>query len=140
MSVHQAILFAGVLATGCSAGDIRFPDMSASVDIAHAADLALVDLTQFDLGPLTTFQLRALPVLLQSCAACHNVAQGSVPPFLVKGMEYQSITTYKAGLFLNVPVATQSLLLTKGSHTGPSFSAMQNALVQSWLESELAAK
>lgn len=140
MNVYRVVLFAGVLATGCSAGDIRFPDMSASVDMAHLADLAPVDLTQFDLGPLTTFQLRALPVLLQSCADCHKVAQGSVPPFLVKGMEYQSITTYKAGLFLSVPVATQSLLLTKGPHTGPSFNAMQYPLIQSWLESELAAK
>jgi len=36
--------------------------------------------------------------------------------FDVKSMEYQSITAYKMGLFINVSVATQSLLLTKGSH------------------------
>jgi hypothetical protein len=53
-------------------------------------------------------------------------------------MEYQSITSYKQGAFVNVPAATQSLLLQKGEHTGPALTPSQYDRVQSWLTAEIS--
>jgi len=97
---------------------------------------------QPDVSPQTLFETTAKPQLVQACAVCHGVAQsgGMVPAFLPAGMEYSAITGYKSGTFLNVPMATQSLLLQKGAHTGPALSPDQYAAVQSWIEAEVASR
>lgn len=95
---------------------------------------------QPDVSPLTLFTDTAGPVLKDNCAACHAVAQGSVAAFLKRDDEYKSITGYELGKFINVPVVTQSLLLNKGAHTGPALEPDQYAKVQSWIESEIAAR
>ena len=97
-------------------------------------------MAQPDITPTTIFETRAKAPLVQSCANCHDRAQGSVAAFLTPGSEYESVTNYENGKFINVPVATQSLLLTKGAHTGPAFEPEQYAAVQSWIEAEIAAR
>lgn len=90
-----------------------------------------------DLHPRTMFDVRVKPQLLQSCAACHAIPQGTVQPFLVAGSEYESITGYKSGIFLSSP-AVMSLLLQKGMHEGPALVQQQFQEVQAWLEAEAA--
>ena len=97
-------------------------------------------MVQPDVSPLTLFTEKAGPVLKDNCAACHAVAQGSVKPFLARDDEYKSITGYESGKFISVPMVTQSLLLAKGSHTGPALDPEQYATVQSWIEAEMAAR
>ena len=95
---------------------------------------------QPDVSPAAIFEMQAKPLLLEACAACHGVAQGSVEAFLAPGTEYKAITAYQMGKFVNVPAATQSVLLNKGPHTGPAFSPEQYAGVQGWIEAEIAAR
>src|SRR5262252_4021486 len=64
-----------------------------------------VDMTQPDLSPRTLFDTKALPAFKQTCASCHNVAQGSIAAFLPAGTEYSAITGYKMGSFINVPAS-----------------------------------
>lgn len=92
-----------------------------------------------DLHPRTMFDVKVKPQLLQSCAGCHAIAQGSVQPFLTAGMEYESITAYKSGIFLSSP-ALMSLLLQKGMHEGPALLQQQFDEVQGWLEAEAASR
>ena len=97
-------------------------------------------MVQPDVSPLTLFETTAKPVLKGSCAACHGVAQGNVAAFLAPDNEYKAITAYDMGKFVNVAMATNSLLLNKGPHTGPALSPDQYASVQSWIEAEIAAR
>jgi len=101
---------------------------------------ATEDLTQPDVSPTAIFETQAKPDLVQACANCHDRSQGSVDPFLATGMEYQSITGYQQGKFINVPAAVQSVLLTKGPHTGPAFTPEQYAKVQGWIEAEIVSR
>lgn len=98
------------------------------------------DLTQPDVSPTAIFETQAKPDLVQACANCHDRSQGSVDPFLATGNEYKSITGYQQGKFINVPAAVQSVLLTKGPHTGPAFTPEQYAKVQGWIEAEIVAR
>ncbi len=98
------------------------------------------DMTQPDVSPTAIFETLAKPQLVQSCANCHDRPQGSVATFLAEGTEYQSITNYENGKFINVPGANQSVLLAKGAHTGPAFEPDQYAAVQGWIEAEIAAR
>lgn len=91
-------------------------------------------------NPLTLFDTEVRPLLSQRCGVCHEVAQGEVGAFLTSGQEYQLLTHYKMGQFVNVAMATQSLLLQKGLHTGPAFTPGQYTTVQKWLTAEIAAR
>ena len=125
-----AVLFAAMVGAGCTQDPAVAPDMSLSRDLSAAGDLAPgLYLSQPDITPRTLFDTLAFPSLAQSCQPCHAVAQGAVPPFLATGMEYQSITGYKSGAFVNVPASTQSLLVQKGAHTGPASTPAQYAAV-----------
>src|SRR5262249_48797616 len=88
-------------------------------------DDGTMDMTQPDITPQTLFDMNVKPELLSSCS-CHQAAQsgGMIQPFVVPGMEYQAVTTYKSGLFLST-TPVMSLLLLKGQHTGPAFTTDQ---------------
>ena len=103
-------------------------------------DAPTEDLTQPDVSPTAIFETLAKPDLVTACANCHDRSQGSVDPFLATGMEYKSITGYQQGKFINVPAAVQSVLLSKGPHTGPAFTPEQYAKVQGWIEAEIVAR
>lgn len=97
-------------------------------------------MNQPDVSPKTIFETLAKPPLVQSCANCHDRPQGNVAAFLTTDAEYSAVTGYENGKFINVPVATQSVLLAKGAHTGPAFEPEQYAAVQGWIEAEIASR
>jgi hypothetical protein len=119
-----AFVFSGALATGCTPDVIKAPDMGSLEDPA--------------VDPRSLFETQVKPEMQASCS-CHALMQESFGPFLKDGEEYASITGYSSGKFLTM-AADQSLLLNKGAHQGPAFSAEQKAKVLAWLQGEVLSR
>jgi hypothetical protein len=90
------------------------------------------------LDPRSIFETEVKDQLNGSCQGCHRMKQEMVPPFLVPGMEYDSLVGYKMGLFLRDPEG--SLLLNKGVHAGPGLNEGQTRAVREWLQAEILAR
>lgn len=90
------------------------------------------------LDPQTLFETRVKPEVSASCS-CHYTQQITIAPFLGTGTEYSAITGYGTGKFLTA-VPDESLLLLKGAHTGPAFTAEQATTVRGWLSAEAATR
>lgn len=126
--------------SGCSDG--YFCDSSRAIASVSSGRCSPYNSAALQAGsnPLMLFDAEVKPLLGQYCSVCHKVAQGDVGAFLTPGQEYQTLTGYKMGRFVTVAMATQSLLLQKGLHTGPAFTTDQYTIVQNWLTAELAAR
>lgn len=90
------------------------------------------------LDPQTLFDTRVKAEVAASCS-CHYTQQITIAPFLGMGSEYSAITGYGSGKFLT-PTPDDSLLLQKGMHTGPAFTADQATAVRAWLSAEAATR
>lgn len=78
------------------------------------------------------------PSLIQTCGGCHNPdGQVGAPAFL----DYDAELSYPMSKgYANIvkDPASDSILITKGPHTGPGLTADQKAIVTQWINAELS--
>ena len=76
-----------------------------------------------------------MPMLQANCAACHGGSDPQVA-FLAGSTWQQIRTSLLTSAVVDVIEPTQSRLLSKGAHSGPSMTALQTVSIIQWLEAE----
>lgn len=79
----------------------------------------------------------AHPVLMQSCASCHNGTRQNIA--FLEGADQvanrEDLLAYEP-LVVNLTAPQSSRIITKGQHEGPAFNASQTAAVLQWIQKE----
>jgi hypothetical protein len=83
---------------------------------------------------------KALPVLANNCASCHNGSRENIGFFVgdTDLAKRDAILAYEP-LVLNVDAPSSSRLLTKGSHEGPALDAVGTSDLLEWANAEREA-
>ena len=81
------------------------------------------------------FVHEVMPMLQANCAVCHAGSDPQVA-FLAGATWQQIRTSLLTSYVVDVIEPTQSRLLTKGAHSGPSMTALQTVAIIRWLEAE----
>jgi hypothetical protein len=108
---------------GCVAGTVTAPMASSS---ASSGDRSVSD-------PRDVFNREVLPLLDGRCASCH-VDQADTPAFMAGPDVYASMMAHPGLIVPGEPAA--SLLIMKGSHGGPAWTASEERTVASWIDLE----
>ena len=121
-------------ATGCGNSQINGqPDANTGPDASPEA-----------LAARMAFDNEVLPLLQANCS-CHGsnaAGVGFVEPNPAENPDYdayQTLLGWNEGELLDLPNPGNSLLLTKGQHTGPPWSPEDFEVVRNWIELEATA-
>jgi len=84
------------------------------------------------------FDETVAPILETNCASCHTAGRAG-PPFLEPIPDTHSAVVNREGLldFANPP---ESLLVTRGAHSGPALSTQDASVITTWITLEAAIK